>query len=167
MTRVSFRPVKILVSQRSLFQLQNVSIHCQISGLKACLEFGSRQSFFKEKNRVSLKISLVVWVPLRLGLGLRFQDKHLLFFEDWVSIDVQVSVQNQLPFGSRFQFQLRSSTLYRYDLALHNPAPHYPTLHNPALHNSACKQLGPQTIWPLNNPAYKQSGPAQFNPRFL
>jgi hypothetical protein len=26
---------------------------------------------------------------------------------------------------------------YRYDLALHNPAPHYPALHNPALHNPA------------------------------
>jgi hypothetical protein len=32
---------------------------------------------------------------------------------------------------------------YRYNLALHSPAPHYPTLHNPVLHNSACQQSGP------------------------
>jgi hypothetical protein len=49
----------------------------------------------------------------------------------------------KIAFQKLNQIFMNLKTGYRYDLALHNPAPHYPTLHNPALHNSACKQSGP------------------------
>jgi hypothetical protein len=63
-----------------------------------------------------------------------------------------------------FMVQVRSGPAY------FGPAQFGPTLSDPAdlaLHKSARKQSGPLKIGPVNNPAFKQSSPAQFNPGFL